>query len=494
MNVCVRIFGYVLVLISILLSICVFRALVYFGAPKDAELCTDSEQHSAIKASDALYKRFADAIRFKTITKAQRDYDTNELLSYHAFLEKSFPVIHSSPLVKKQIINKYSLLYLVKGNDTSLRPYMLCSHLDVVPVEREKWIVDPFSGTIKDGYLYGRGTMDVKQTLMAAMESLEFLLSKGFKPKRSFFLAFGHDEEGNGVDGAAEMSKVLQKSLNGVELEFLLDEGSPILNGSIKGVDQLVAMVSVTEKGYVTIKLEVNGSPGHSSLAPRETAIVTLANALTKFHSKAFPSFLGYGVEKDMLESVAPYASFPYKLVLSNLWLFGQLVSYVLSLNPVSNSFIRTSTAVTMVNGGIKPNVLPSSAYAIINHRIHPSQSVREVISFVKKLINDDRIAISLHEGAFEPHPVSPFTDDSFGYQVIKRSIRETFPKTAVVPGILVASTDTKWYLSLTKSVYRFCPTILRPNEFQMYHGHNERISLKNYLQTVNFYHHLMLN
>lgn len=222
-------------------------------------------------------------------------------------LQTDFPTIYSSPLVTVETVNNYSLLYSIKGSDVTLRPYLLCSHLDVVPVEAEKWDVEPFSGTIKDGFVYGRGSIDVKNTLMvclrlssshhhfklnrfvvlivvsfqAIMESLEYLLKGGFRPKRSFYIALGHDEEGQGIDGAQEISKVFVR--RGItQFEYLLDEGMMIFKEQFPGVKDNVAIVGVAEKGFLTVKVKATGSVGHSSMAPKETAITILARAVSK--------------------------------------------------------------------------------------------------------------------------------------------------------------------------------------------------------------------
>jgi len=148
---------------------------------------------------------------------------------------------------------------------------------------------------------------------------------------------------------------------------------------------------------------------------------------------------------------------------------------------------------VTMISGGFKENVLPSSASAVINHRIHPANSVQGVLEYDKKLINDDRITLEMVGLSIEPHPISPYDDDSFGYQTIKKSIQEVFPNTAVVPGIMLAATDTRWYLPFTRSVYRFSPAVMPTQDMKRFHGHDERISVENYERCVNYYHHIIL-
>ncbi|UXI20335.1 peroxisomal N(1)-acetyl-spermine/spermidine oxidase [Sarcoptes scabiei] len=476
--------------IIFLIVVVFFRAEVYFARPKHISLC--NETHKPIQGDDIL-KRFSEALQIKTITKDIRVYDRNELKNFAAFLRKNFPLIHSSSFIKLETVNNYSLLYYVQGNDSSLKPYLLCSHMDVVPVELEKWDIDPFAGEIKDGFIYGRGAVDVKDTLMAIMESLEYLLKHNFMPIRSFYIAFGHDEEGLGLDGAAEIAQAFRRK-DIKEFEFLLDEGTIILHNSIAGIKENTALIGVSEKGYVTVRLKVQSSVGHSSMPTYETAVSVLAKAVAKFNSWAHPSHFGHGPEKKMIEEFALFAQYPYKIIYSNLWLFGPLLNWILSNNPQSNSMVRTTSAATVIRGGFKENVMPSESEALINHRVHPNQKVAEVIEFDRRLINDDRVEIEIKDDFIEPHPISPYGLDAFGYQTIKKSIEQVFPETITIPSIMLASTDTRWYLPFTKSVYRFSPAFLHQNEMKIFHGHNERISIDNYLKIVNFYHHLMIN
>lgn len=416
-------------------------------------------------------------------------------------MKLAFPRIHSSPWIRKQVVSNYSLLFEIQGSDPGLKPFLLASHMDVVPVEEDKWSIPAFEGLVKDGFIYGRGSLDVKDTLMAIMESLEYLIEHNFKPRRSFFLAFGHDEEGSGFEGASEMAKIMKSKLssrigeNDGSLLYLLDEGTIIVKSdAFPGVKDPVAFIGVTEKGYITVKATSKGQAGHSSITPKETPIIKLARAVEKFSSTVHPSRFTEGPEKGMFEHLASHASFPFKLVYGNLWLFRLPLAYLISLNPLGNALVRTTSAVTVFQSGVKENVIPSIATALINHRIHPSDSIASVLKMDKDIINDDDIELELNDGfAFEPHPVSPFDSSSFGYNVIKRGIESVFPSTIVVPGIMVASTDTKWYLNLTTSVYRFSPAFLQKSEAKLFHGHDERISIQNYEQVVNFYHHVML-
>ena len=180
------------------------------------------------------------------------------------------------------------------------------------------------------------------------------------------------------------------------------------------------------------------------------------------------------------------------KIVFSNLWLFGPLVGYYMSNDPTSSPLIRTTTAVTLVNGGLKENVVPSIATAIVNHRVHPLQSIAEIMKADNELIDDSRVTLSLIAG-FEPAPVSPHGENDFGFQVIKKSIRQVFPGVIVSPFIMLANTDTKHYLKLTNNIYRFSPLISSRENLKRFHGHDEHILIENYISIINFYHHLVL-
>ncbi|XP_033111061.1 N-fatty-acyl-amino acid synthase/hydrolase PM20D1.2-like [Anneissia japonica] len=164
-----------------------------------------------------------------------------------------------------------------------------------------------------------------------------------------------------------------------------------------------------------------------------------------------------------------------------------------MSRNPHTDCTIRTTTAVTMFNGGIKTNVIAPHAKAIINHRIHPLQSVEQVLEFDRKVANDKRIKLNV-VAAFEPSHRSPYNESAFGYQLISASIKQVFKQVIVVPATMMANTDTRHYTNITQNIYRFCPTEVTRKDIARYHGNDERILISNYRQTVQFYYHVMLN
>ena len=189
--------------------------------------------------------------------------------------------MESYKFVDLKLINKYSLLYKIEGTDKSLKPYLLAAHLDVVPAnaQSDSWKFDPFSGHIDDGFVYARGTLDDKSSMISQLEAIQIFLKQNGQPKRTIYLAYGHDEEISGYQGANEIAKYLAD----ISLEFVLDEGTMIMENVLKGLDTPLAYISNAEKGYLTVKFYVNTTGGHSSMPdPEDFSIYIVAEAITK--------------------------------------------------------------------------------------------------------------------------------------------------------------------------------------------------------------------
>uniref|UniRef100_A0A493TPW4 Peptidase M20 domain containing 1 n=1 Tax=Anas platyrhynchos platyrhynchos TaxID=8840 RepID=A0A493TPW4_ANAPP len=368
-----------------------------------------------------------------------------------------------------------------------------CSHtwmLCLLPPEG--WDFPPFSAAEHEGFIYGRGTLDNKNSAIGILQALEFLLRRNYRPRRSFYVGIGHDEEVFGRKGAMKIAALLEA--RGVKLSFLLDEGSAILEGIIAGVKKPVALIAITEKGSITLNFTVDKEPGHSSFPPKETSIGILAAAMARLEQNPMRNLFGHGPELMTMEHLASEFSFPLNIVMSNLWLFSPIVSRVLAWKPSTNALIRTTTAVTMFNAGIKPNVIPSSAKATANFRIHSAEKATEVLEIVRNTVADDRVKIDVVE-AFDPLPVSPWDDQTFGVHVFQRTVLDTFPNVdSVVPGTCIGNTDSRHFTNVTNAIYRFNPLILQSDDLPRIHGLNERISVENYEKQVEFLFQLIKN
>lgn len=432
------------------------------------------------------------AIRIPTVSFSHEESNTTALAEFGEYIRKAFPTVFHSNLIQHEVVGKYSHLLTVRGSDPSLQPYMLMAHFDVVPASEEGWEVPPFSGLERNGFIHGRGALDNKNSVMAILQALELLLIRNYSPKRSFFIALGHDEEVSGTKGAQQISALLQT--RGVQLAFLVDEGSFILEDFIPNLKKPFAMISVTEKGALDLMLQVNMTPGHSSAPPKETSIGILSAAVSRLEQTPMPNMFGNGPLKKTLKLLANEFSFPTNIILGNLWLFRPIVSRVMERNPITNALVRTTTALTMFNAGIKVNVIPPLAQATVNFRIHPSQTVHEVVERVQNIVADDRVQLHVLR-SFEPLPVSPSDDQAMGYQLLQQTIQSVFPEVKIiVPGICIGNTDTRHYVNLTNGLYRFNPVFLKPQDFSSVHGINEKISVESYQNQVKFIFELIQN
>jgi carboxypeptidase PM20D1 len=317
--------------------------------------------------------------------------------------------------------------------------------------------------------------MDDKQSLLAIMEAVELLLGQCFQPQRTIYLAFGDDEEIGGDNGAARIVEPLHT--RGIELEYVLDEGLAITEGVLPDVSKPLALIGVAEKGFVNFELSVEVESGHSSMPPRQTAIGILSAAVNRLEERQMPARI-QGATRQMLEIVGLEMPLGNGLVMANLWLFGPLVERILSASPGANATVRTTTAATIIEGGLTENVLPTRARAIVNFRILPGDSIEGVISHVREVVNDRRVKVNRF-GIFASEP-SPVSDtDANGFQTVQRTIRELYPDVLVTPALAVSATDCRHYVRLTANIYRFSPMRVRTEDLERIHAINERISVQ---------------
>jgi carboxypeptidase PM20D1 len=367
--------------------------------------------------------------------------------------------------------------------------------MDVVPVipgTEEIWEHPPFGGVIADGQIWGRGSLDDKSTVMAVLEAVELLVSSGFQPRRTIYLAFGHDEEVGGPEGAHRIAETL--AARGIDsFAFILDEGGFIGEGIASGIDGKVAVVGIAEKGFVSLELVVEGEGGHSSAPPDHTALGILSKAVTRLEENPFPARLE-GTTREMLGFLAPEMPFVAKMVLGNLWLTRPLVGRLMLADPSTAAMLRTTTAVTIMEGGVKENVLPIEARAVVNHRIIPGETVESVTRRVQEIVDDDRVRVSPLGWSGEPSPVSDPSSQAF--ELIGRTLLEVAPDEAitVTPYLVIGGTDAKYYSGRSDNVFRFLPVIGGPDVLEMVHGTNERIAIDSLELAVRYFVQLLRN
>jgi carboxypeptidase PM20D1 len=329
--------------------------------------------------------------------------------------------------------------------------------------------------------------LDDKGPLIAMMEAVEHLLRSGFEPARTVMIALGHDEENGGFDGAAHTAAVLRE--RGIRPWFIVDEGGAVVDELPPLTKRQVALVKTSEKGFITLKLTAAGQGGHSSTPPRSTAIGNLATAIKRLESKPFPARIG--LLEPLFAALHPGMDPRTRRVLDNLRFTGPLVARVLSRQPVTDALVRTTTAVTMVSGGVKENVLPQEAWAIVNFRILQGDSLASVVGRVQKLVGPE-VSVEQHgTHRDEPSKVSSTESDAWG--VVKQSIEETYPDALVAPWVLTGATDSRHFADIAGDVYGFGAFTLAIGKYGI-HGTGERFRVSDAAQAVSFYCRLIRN
>ncbi len=438
------------------------------------------------------------AIPYRTIswgtegTDTQRQATNEAFVGFHAYLEKTFLQVYAK--LPHEVVGENNLLFTWKGSDPSLKPIVLLGHQDVVPIEEgteSKWIQPPFSGKIADGFIWGRGTLDDKMTVIGVLEAVDLLLSKGFQPKRTVLLAFGQDEEVGGLEGAAKIAELLKA--RGVQIAFLTDEGGFLSLGMMPGVSAPVAMIGTSEKGYLSLELSVETAGGHSSVPPNTSSIGILSKAITRLEKHPMPAHV-HGPIGEFLEWGGGSASFPMRVVFKNMWLFGPVVQHILEASPDTNATLRTTTAVTIFKAGTKDNVMPSRASAIVNFRLLPGDTVASVTEHVRKVVDDPRVKLAPMAGEPPAEPSARSSVDSPNFRLMQKTLAQVMPEAVVAPFVFVAATDSKHYSELTKDIYRFSPMEIDALDVGRLHGTNERIGVQNFARLVEFYCALIRN
>jgi carboxypeptidase PM20D1 len=455
-----------------------------FVAPERARL------DEATQALDAnrLAAHLSQAVRIPTVSpQPPQAADPAAFDAFVAWLAATYPQAHAR--LQREVVGGHSLVYTWRGADPAGRPALLTAHYDVVPVmpgSEAQWKHPPFAGDVADGHVWGRGTLDDKGNVVALMEAVTWLLEQGWQPRNPLVLAFGHDEELGGTRGAAAIAAHLKTK--GVRAAWSLDEGSFVIDGIVPGLARPVALVSVAEKGYLTVEISARGDGGHSSMPPARTAVGTLAQAIVKLQDAPMPGGLD-GLTLASLDAMAREMSFGKRVLFANRWLFGPLIERELARSPATNALLRTTTAPTMLSASVKENVLPTQATATVNFRLHPRDTAQGVAEHVRRVTADERITVTAGE-SLEASPVSP--SQAPGFRAVADAARRSHGDVAVAPGLTIGATDSRHYATVSDASYRFMPARIGPADVAGYHGTNERLSVDNLVRATRFYIELM--
>jgi carboxypeptidase PM20D1 len=434
--------------------------------------------------SPAALKHFQQLIRFKTISWNDHTlFDSIPFLQLHQYLQQAYPLVHQR--LQREVVSKYTLLYHWKGADTTAPPLLLMAHMDVVPVEEVNiadWKADPFAGAIKDSCIWGRGAWDNKINLVSMLEATEKLLQQGVQPKRSIYFLFSHDEELTGKQGTSAAAALFRQ--RGIHPGLVIDEGGIVTSERIPGVNKPVALLGTAEKGYLNLQLEVQKNGGHSSMPEKETAIDILTTALGKLRQHPFEGRLA-PAQQDFIRYLGPELPFFKRMAFANTGLFESLIIKQYEKTPTGNALMHTTMTPTILRAGIKENIIPSAATAILNLRLLTGDSCKQVTAQIQAIIDDPRVKVTTLDH-MEPSASTPV--NSIAFQQVEAAVKKTFPHTIVTPFLVVGATDSHHFGDLATHIIRFTPAI----DPQNFHGVNERVSLKSFQMALWFYEQLL--
>jgi acetylornithine deacetylase/succinyl-diaminopimelate desuccinylase-like protein len=364
-----------------------------------------------------------------------------------------------------------NLLATLKGNGKK-RPILLLNHMDVVPVERERWSFDPFAGIIQDGYLYGRGAIDDKS--MGIIEMMALLILKREKvplEKDILFFAAADEETGGkwGVQWAMENVSSLRNS------EYALNEGGYVILNETGDPDRYE--ISNGQKVVFQLRLKARGTSGHGSMPHPDNPNVKLIHALEAVTQWETPYNI-LPMVKEYFFRMAPKQPPDERKFFENIekGLSDPSFSVRLTSNPIYNAMVRDTISLTMLQGGSKANVIPSESNATLDCRLIPGSSKKNFLKEIKRRLGEEIEVEGSTEG--NPVPPSPFNTDLF--QAIQKFAKENDPDCPVVPFLLPGATDSRFLRERGMTTYDFCPFRLQEKEIYRIHGNDERIAIEN--------------
>ncbi len=416
------------------------------------------------------------AVQFKTVSYRETErVDWAQFEAFHTFLDEAYPLIAKN--LTKEIIPPANLMYLWKGTRSDLKPIALLAHQDVVPVSEGTegdWEHDAFEGHDDGEFIWGRGTVDMKNHLIAVMESVEALLEDGFVPERDVYLLFGDNEEvvANADNGAKDLMNTLKS--RGITLDCVIDEGGAIIPVNVPGIlnDKFIIGVGVAEKGYSDIEIVVNAKGGHSSQPPVHTALGQIAEVIRDLEANQFPASFNQNM-KDLFDAIGRECTYPARLLTCNMPLLRPALLEVSKQIPFLACMVRTTTAVTMSQGSPAANVLPQRAAITVNFRAMPGTTLQDLIDHIRRVCRNKNIEINVLNSK-EASKFSPTDSRAFG--IIKDICNSLEPGGIVAPYLVMGGTDAYHYEEICENIYRYAPFKISTELLRCTHGTNERL------------------
>jgi len=358
-----------------------------------------------------------------------------------------------------------NLVARVAGRDRSKKPLLLLNHLDVVPVDRKAWKFDPFAAVIRNGEIWGRGTMDMKGIAIEQMMALVTLKKSGITPARDIVLLSTADEENNGTYGIRWM---IDNHYSDIDAEYVLDEGG-FGTRDILARGKLVFGVEVGEKQTLWLRVRAHGTAAHGSQPIQDNANVTLLTALQK--AMALAPAKPHPVIAEMVRAIGePLAPNKY--------------TAAIQANTVS-----LTTLTSGVGSPVKVNVIPSAAEATLDCRLLPGVNAAEFISEMKARINDQRVTVEVINTPDDPGASNSQTPL---FEAIRRAVLTVHPDAIVTPMLVPHGTDSNKLRVKGMTAYGFTPMVLDLSTAGSMHSDQEHIPIAEFQKGIRIFYEVL--
>ncbi|KAI3390357.1 hypothetical protein diail_9954 [Diaporthe ilicicola] len=464
-----------------------------------------------------------------------KDAVWNHMSTFRKYLKKTFPLIHRTLDLER--VNKHGLIYTWKGQNPSLKPSLFLAHQDVIPVPAEtisEWTYPPFSGFFDGKYIWGRGAIDCKTTLIASMSAVESLLEFGYTPQRTLILAFGFDEEVSGLQGARRISEHLESRYGKDGVALIVDEGPGIYHHKDFGTTYAVA--GLAEKGTFSANISVHMESGHSALSTRDNSITVMAGLIEKILANRMPSDIQvYDPSVETVFCLGQHVPDFRKLfnnaleqIDQNETAINDFLPNLTSRWPKLKTLVENTHSLAVIHGGNKINVIPERTSLSINHRLLLGTSVEQAKNHLEQIVKNhiaeinqveggtnltfrgwsepetvNSIKLAALPGSMEPSPVTPFSvDGTTPYSILQGTIRTLYGNkdlTVVMPISMPANTDSRHYWNLTQHIFRFSPghdmSDSEDNQLNSNaHRNDERVNIAGHVNGVKWYTLFIMN